>query len=124
MKRYSQIVSDTTDPTMLEGAYNLEGATDASAPPVLPSLLDACAPSAALTLSVYPEQGKPPAALSKILLTQAVAWRCSSVYYATYAVLHVLTVRQVLDVCKYAPSASASRSTSPASAASGLTDAL
>ena len=58
MKRYSRICSDTLDPTMLEGSYN-EEATDASVPPVLPSLLEACAPSAALSLTVYPEQGEP-----------------------------------------------------------------
>ncbi len=60
MRRYSHIICDFCDATMLERSEDAgEGSASCAVPPLLPSLLAACAPSAELKLYVAPGQGKP-----------------------------------------------------------------
>ena len=56
--RYCHITSDFSDANMLETEDGGEGSASRVVPPLLPSLLAACAPSTEFKLHVAAEQGK------------------------------------------------------------------
>ena len=59
-KRYNHLLCDFCDATMLEDKDHVEsGTADVTVPPLLPSLLAACALSSVLSLDVEHDQGKP-----------------------------------------------------------------
>ena len=55
---YGNITSDLSAAVMLEIADPNQEHADRTVPPLLPSLLAACAPSAGLTLAVEPGEGE------------------------------------------------------------------
>ena len=56
--RYHHITSDFCDANMLETEDVCEGSAGRIVPPLLPSLLAACAPSAELKLHIASDQGE------------------------------------------------------------------
>ncbi len=73
--RYCHIVSDFCDANMLETEDVGEGTPGRVVPPLLPSLLAACAPSTEFKLHVAPDQGKSAPAVSQFLLASCAAQR-------------------------------------------------
>ena len=71
--RYHHITSDFSDANMLETVDVGEGIAGRVVPPLLPSLLGACAPTAELKLHIAPHQGKSAPAVFHVLLSSCAA---------------------------------------------------
>ncbi len=72
-RRYRHITSDFCDANMLETEDIGEGIASCVVPPLLPSLLAACAASTELKLHVAPDQGKSAPAVSHLVLSSCAA---------------------------------------------------
>ena len=105
MFRYSSILSDFSEVTMLEREVKPSSSRRASTAggvvlPLLPSLLAACAPAAELTLNVQATQGKPGAPTAFAASTSCTAEMASCAQHHLIAQnhpLHYMSFHQIWE---------------------------